>query len=59
MGHTGDMAETKEPQKKIVSETYTDEKGNIVKNAKDAAQIEVIEENPDGTRTSTLLVNRH
>lgn len=42
-------------EKKIVSETYTDAKGNVVDDPKKAAQIEVIEELPDGRRISHLI----
>ena len=46
------MAESK----KIVSETFTDEKGNIVKTAEEAYRIEVIEELPNGEHQSTILI---
>jgi hypothetical protein len=56
MGHTWTMSKT-EPQKKIVSETFLDEKGNVIDDPKKAATIEVIEELPDGTRMSHILVS--
>jgi hypothetical protein len=46
------MAESK----KIVSETFVDEKGNVVDSAKDAARIEVTEKLPDGSLQRTYLV---
>lgn len=55
MGHTWGMAE-KQPEKKIVSETFVDEKGNVVDDPKKAAQIEVIEELPNGQRISHLII---
>jgi hypothetical protein len=42
--------------KKIVSETFVDAKGNVVDDPKKAAQIEVIEELPDGRRISHLII---
>lgn len=42
--------------KKIVSETFVDEKGSVVKDAKDATQIEVTERLPDGSLKRTYLV---
>lgn len=41
--------------KKIVSETFVDAKGNVVQDPKDAVQIEVIEELPNGKRISHLI----
>jgi len=48
------MADTR----KIVSETFVDEKGNIVKDAKDAARIEVVERLPSGETRSTVLIKK-
>jgi hypothetical protein len=48
------MADTR----KIVSETFVDEKGNVVKDAKDAARIEVVEKLPNGETQSTVLIRK-
>jgi len=49
------MAEEK-PPRKIVSETFVDEKGNVVDSAAKAVQIEVVEELPDGRHLSHIIV---
>lgn len=41
--------------RKIVSETFVDEKGNVVDDPSKAVQIEVIEELPDGRHISHLI----
>lgn len=45
----------KEP--KIISKIFVDKDGKPVKEAKDAARIEVTVENPDGTTETTILLN--
>lgn len=42
---------------KIVSETFVDRNGKVVKDAKDAVRIEVIEELPDGRHETTILTS--
>ena len=44
----------KEP--KIISEVFVDEDGSPVKEAKDAARIEVTVRKPDGTEETTILL---
>ena len=50
------MAETKKP--KIISQVFTNADGKIVPTAAQATRVEVLSEDADGTRRSTLIALR-